>query len=116
MEEVQRGISGRWTLPVVVGEMRHIVPTIAGLPLELGLCGAVVAQAAANGELGKPEQLPHSNCGSSPSAEIKSFYNLEKYPTNVETLVTSCLQRQRELIRIFHFRHISITLFWISSL
>lgn len=54
LEEVQRGISGRWTLPVVVGEMRHIVPTVAGLPLELGLCGAVVAQAAADGELGMP--------------------------------------------------------------
>ncbi|NWV36565.1 VIT2 protein, partial [Grantiella picta] len=46
VEEVQRGISDRWTVPVVVGEMRHVVPTIAGLPLELGLCGAVVAQAA----------------------------------------------------------------------
>ncbi|NXP00028.1 VIT2 protein, partial [Certhia brachydactyla] len=48
VEEVQRGISGHWTLPVMVGEMRHIVPTIAGLPLELGLCGAAVAQAAAD--------------------------------------------------------------------
>ncbi|NXP35714.1 VIT2 protein, partial [Leiothrix lutea] len=48
LEEVQRGISGRWTLPVLVGEMRHIVPTVAGLPLELGLCGAAVAQAAAD--------------------------------------------------------------------
>ncbi|NWI44768.1 VIT2 protein, partial [Picathartes gymnocephalus] len=48
LEEVQRGVSGRWTLPVMVGEMRHIVPTIAGLPLELGLCGAAVAQAAAD--------------------------------------------------------------------
>ncbi|NXK61192.1 VIT2 protein, partial [Sylvietta virens] len=48
VEEVQRGISGRWTLPVLVGETRHIVPTIAGLPLELGLCGAAVAQAAAD--------------------------------------------------------------------
>uniref|UniRef100_A0A8C0Z9V9 Vitellogenin-2-like n=1 Tax=Cyanistes caeruleus TaxID=156563 RepID=A0A8C0Z9V9_CYACU len=48
VEEVQRGISGRWTLPVMVGEMRHIVPTIAGLPLELGLCAATVAQAAAD--------------------------------------------------------------------
>ncbi|XP_041886987.1 vitellogenin-2-like [Corvus kubaryi] len=48
VEEVQRGISGQWALPVMVGEMRHIVPTIVGLPLELGLCGAVVAQAAAD--------------------------------------------------------------------
>ncbi|NXC84075.1 VIT2 protein, partial [Cercotrichas coryphoeus] len=48
VEEVQRGISGRWTVPAVVGEARHIVPTIAGLPLELGLCAAAVAQAAAD--------------------------------------------------------------------
>ncbi|NWI04947.1 VIT2 protein, partial [Tichodroma muraria] len=48
VEEVQKGISGRWTLPVMVGEVRHIVPTIAGLPLELGLCGAALAQAAAD--------------------------------------------------------------------
>ncbi|KAF4793099.1 hypothetical protein TURU_114927 [Turdus rufiventris] len=48
LEEVQRGISGRWTVPVMVAEMRHIVPTIAGLPLELGLCAAAVAQAAAD--------------------------------------------------------------------
>ncbi|XP_068879091.1 vitellogenin-2-like isoform X2 [Aphelocoma coerulescens] len=48
VEEVQRGISGRWALPVMVGEMRYIVPTIVGLPLELGLCGAMVAQAAAD--------------------------------------------------------------------
>lgn len=54
LEEVQRGISGRWTLPVLVGEMRHIIPTVAGLPLELGLCGVTVAQAAADGELGVP--------------------------------------------------------------
>lgn len=54
VEEVQRGISGRWTVPVLVAEMRHIVPTIAGLPLELGLCAATVAQAAADGELGTP--------------------------------------------------------------
>ncbi|NXQ30767.1 VIT2 protein, partial [Alaudala cheleensis] len=48
LEEVQRGISGRWTVPVMMGEVRHIVPTVAGLPLELGLCGAAVAQAAAD--------------------------------------------------------------------
>ncbi|NWV55117.1 VIT2 protein, partial [Daphoenositta chrysoptera] len=48
VEEVQRGISGRWTLPVMVAETRHVVPTIVGLPLELGLCAAAVAQAAAD--------------------------------------------------------------------
>ncbi|XP_052656711.1 vitellogenin-2-like [Harpia harpyja] len=48
VEEVQRGISGRWTLPAMVGELRHIVPTVVGLPLELSLCGVALAQAAAD--------------------------------------------------------------------
>ncbi|NXM34779.1 VIT2 protein, partial [Oxyruncus cristatus] len=48
VEEVQRGISGRWTLPAMVGELRHIVPTVVGVPLELGLCGATVAHTAAD--------------------------------------------------------------------
>ncbi|NXJ47187.1 VIT2 protein, partial [Spizaetus tyrannus] len=48
VEEVQRGISGRWTLPAMVGELRHIVPTVVGVPLELSLCGVALAQAAAD--------------------------------------------------------------------
>ncbi|KAM6199302.1 vitellogenin-2-like [Sarcoramphus papa] len=48
VEEVQRGISGQWTLPAMVGELRHIVPTVVGMPLELSLCGATLAQAAAD--------------------------------------------------------------------
>ncbi|NXQ98510.1 VIT2 protein, partial [Sagittarius serpentarius] len=48
LEEVQRGISGGWTLPAMVGELRHIVPTVVGMPLELSLCGAALAQAAAD--------------------------------------------------------------------
>ncbi|XP_031460429.1 vitellogenin-2-like [Phasianus colchicus] len=47
VEEVQRGVSGRWTLPAVVAELRHAVPTVLGLPLELSMCGAALAQAAA---------------------------------------------------------------------
>lgn len=54
VEEVQRGISGRWTLPAMVGELRHIVPTVVGVPLELSLYGVALAQAAADGELGMP--------------------------------------------------------------
>ncbi|NXG26139.1 VIT2 protein, partial [Grallaria varia] len=58
VEEVQRGISGRWTLPVMVGELRHIVPTVVGVPLELGLCGTVVAQAAADVDIQMSPPLP----------------------------------------------------------
>ncbi|NWI86806.1 VIT2 protein, partial [Pitta sordida] len=48
VEEVQRGISGRWILPAMVGELRHIVPTVVGVPLELGVCGVMVAQTTAD--------------------------------------------------------------------
>ncbi|NWH20510.1 VIT2 protein, partial [Grus americana] len=48
LEEIQRGISGRWTLPVVVAELRHAVPTVVGVPLEFSLCGAALARAAAD--------------------------------------------------------------------
>uniref|UniRef100_A0A8C3M0G0 Phosvitin n=1 Tax=Chrysolophus pictus TaxID=9089 RepID=A0A8C3M0G0_CHRPC len=47
VEQVQRGVSGQWTLPAVVAELRHAVPTVLGLPLELSMCGAALAQAAA---------------------------------------------------------------------
>lgn len=60
MEEVQQGISGQWTLPMMVGELRHIVPTVVGVPLELSLCGTTLAQAAADGELGTPKQAVSS--------------------------------------------------------
>ncbi|NXW61303.1 VIT2 protein, partial [Eurystomus gularis] len=48
VEEVQRGISGQWTLPAMMGELRHVVPTMVGFPLEMSLCGTTLAQAAAN--------------------------------------------------------------------
>jgi len=52
---IQQGISGQWTLPVMVGELQHIIPTAVGLPLQLSLCGTVLAGAAADGELGMPD-------------------------------------------------------------
>ncbi|NXU30574.1 VIT2 protein, partial [Thalassarche chlororhynchos] len=58
VEEVQRGISGRWTLPAMVAELRHIVPTVVGVPLELSLCGAVLAQAAADVDIQMSPPLP----------------------------------------------------------
>uniref|UniRef100_A0A8B9QG95 Phosvitin n=1 Tax=Apteryx owenii TaxID=8824 RepID=A0A8B9QG95_APTOW len=47
MNEARRGISGRWILPGMVAELRHIVPTAVGLPLEFSLCGVALAQTAA---------------------------------------------------------------------
>uniref|UniRef100_A0A670IJP9 Uncharacterized protein n=1 Tax=Podarcis muralis TaxID=64176 RepID=A0A670IJP9_PODMU len=43
----QNGITGRWTQPILAGELRHIVPTCVGLPLELGLYSASVADVSA---------------------------------------------------------------------
>ncbi|NXN97023.1 VIT2 protein, partial [Rhinopomastus cyanomelas] len=48
VEELQRGISGQWTLPALVGELRHIAPTVAGVPLELSLCSTVLTQTSAD--------------------------------------------------------------------
>ncbi|KAF1429830.1 Vitellogenin-2, partial [Spheniscus humboldti] len=58
VEEVQRGISGRWTLPAMVAELRHIVPTVVGVPLELSLCGAALAQAEAAVDIQMSPPLP----------------------------------------------------------
>nr|XP_034979053.1 vitellogenin-2-like [Zootoca vivipara] len=43
----QNGLTGRWTQPILAGELRHIVPTCVGLPLELGLYSASVADVSA---------------------------------------------------------------------
>ncbi|NXF43083.1 VIT2 protein, partial [Oceanites oceanicus] len=58
VEEVQRGISGRWTLPAMVAELRHIVPTVVGVPLEFSLCGAALARAAADVDIQMSPPLP----------------------------------------------------------
>ncbi|KAF2984427.1 hypothetical protein EK904_003371 [Melospiza melodia maxima] len=85
VEEVQRGISGRWTLPVLVAEMRHIVPTVAGLPLELGLCGATVAQAVADVDVKlsppvsdnfKPSQLWESKTDIHADIRPKAYFHM----------------------------------------
>ncbi|NXU55037.1 VIT2 protein, partial [Turnix velox] len=58
VKEVQRGTSGQWTLPAMVAELRHIVPTVVGLPLELSLCSVVLAQAAADVDIQMSPPLP----------------------------------------------------------
>ncbi|NXP52046.1 VIT2 protein, partial [Heliornis fulica] len=48
LEEIQRGISVQWTLPVVVAELQYTVPTVVGVPLEFSLSGTMLAQAVAD--------------------------------------------------------------------
>ncbi|XP_009955584.1 PREDICTED: vitellogenin-2-like, partial [Leptosomus discolor] len=84
-EEVQRGISGRWTLPAMVGELRHIVPTVVGVPLELSLCGAALAQAAADVDVQispplsdsfKPSQLLETNMDIHADVKPKTYIHM----------------------------------------
>ncbi|NWR63271.1 VIT2 protein, partial [Bucorvus abyssinicus] len=85
MEEVQQGISGRWTLPAMVGELRHIVPTVVGVPLELSLCGTTLAQAAADVNIQispplsdnfRPSQLLEANMDVHADIKPKAYFHM----------------------------------------
>ncbi|NXL06176.1 VIT2 protein, partial [Mesembrinibis cayennensis] len=85
VEEVQRGISGRWTLPAMVAELRHIVPTVVGMPLELGLCGTVLAEAAADvgiqmspplSDNFRPSQLLETNMDIHADIKPKAYFHM----------------------------------------
>uniref|UniRef100_A0A672UD68 Uncharacterized protein n=1 Tax=Strigops habroptila TaxID=2489341 RepID=A0A672UD68_STRHB len=81
----QRGFSGRWTLPVMVGELRHIVPTVVGVPLELSLCGAALAQAVADVDIHispllsddfRPSQLLETNMDIHADIKPKAYFHM----------------------------------------
>ncbi|KAM6305553.1 vitellogenin-2-like [Aegotheles albertisi] len=44
--QIRSGIAGQWTQPVWLGELRYIVPTCTGLPLEYGSYTTALARAA----------------------------------------------------------------------
>ncbi|KAM6396382.1 vitellogenin-2-like [Pluvialis apricaria] len=46
--QIRNGIAGQWTQPVWLGELRYIVPTCTGLPLEYGSYTTALARAAVN--------------------------------------------------------------------
>lgn len=52
ISQIRNGIAGQWTQPVWLGELRYIVPTCTGLPLEYGSYTTALARAAVNGGLG----------------------------------------------------------------
>ncbi|XP_008941200.1 PREDICTED: vitellogenin-2-like [Merops nubicus] len=85
VEEAQRGTSGQWRLPAMVGELRHIVPTVVGVPLELGLCSTTLAQAAANvgiqiipplSENFRPSQLLETNVDIHADIKPKAYFHM----------------------------------------
>ncbi|XP_010580873.1 PREDICTED: vitellogenin-2-like [Haliaeetus leucocephalus] len=48
ISQIRNGIAGQWTQPVWLGELRYIVPTCTGLPLEYGSYTTALARAAVN--------------------------------------------------------------------
>ncbi|KAM6065647.1 vitellogenin-2-like [Chlamydotis macqueenii] len=46
--QIRNGIAGQWTQPVWLGELRYIVPTCTGLPLEYGAYTTALARVAAS--------------------------------------------------------------------
>ncbi|NXG57947.1 VITA2 protein, partial [Hemiprocne comata] len=44
--QIRNGIAGQWTQPVWLGELRYIIPTCTGLPLEYGSYTTALARAA----------------------------------------------------------------------
>ncbi|NXN12818.1 VIT2 protein, partial [Indicator maculatus] len=85
VEEVQRGISSQWTLPAMVGELRHIVPTVVGVPLELSLCGVALSGAAADvgvhvspplSDNFRPSQLLEANVDIHADIKPKAYFHM----------------------------------------
>ncbi|NXH17858.1 VIT2 protein, partial [Bucco capensis] len=85
VEEFQQGISGQWTLPAMVGELRHIAPTVVGMPLELSLCGTMLAQATASVDMQispplsdsfRPSQLLETNVDIHADIKPKAYFHM----------------------------------------
>uniref|UniRef100_A0A8C5QER8 Phosvitin n=1 Tax=Leptobrachium leishanense TaxID=445787 RepID=A0A8C5QER8_9ANUR len=51
LHKILKGITGSWAFPVLTAEVRHIVPTCTGLPLEVSLHSAAVANVAVESDV-----------------------------------------------------------------
>ncbi|NWW90563.1 VIT2 protein, partial [Rhynochetos jubatus] len=87
--QIRSGIAGQWTQPVWLGELRYIIPTCTGLPLEYGSYTTALARVAVNvdgkmtppltGDF-KPSQLLES------TMQIRSDINPSAYVHTVATM------------------------------
>uniref|UniRef100_A0A8C3K3S7 Phosvitin n=1 Tax=Calidris pygmaea TaxID=425635 RepID=A0A8C3K3S7_9CHAR len=87
--QIRNGIAGQWTQPVWVGELRYVVPTCTGLPLEYGSYTTALARAAVNvdgkmtppltGDF-RPSQLLES------TLQVRSDINPSLYVQTVATM------------------------------
>lgn len=57
LNQIRSGVAGQWTQPVWLGELRYIVPSCTGLPLEYASYTAALARVALSGEF--PEAKRH---------------------------------------------------------
>ncbi|XP_014794496.1 PREDICTED: vitellogenin-2-like [Calidris pugnax] len=87
--QIRNGIAGQWTQPMWLGELRYIVPTCTGLPLEYGSYTTALARAAVNvdGKMSppltgdfRPSQLLES------TMQIRSDINPSLYIQTVATM------------------------------
>ncbi|XP_051652072.1 vitellogenin-2-like [Manacus candei] len=89
ISQIHSGITGQWTQPVWLGELRYIVSTCTGLPLEYGSYTAALARAAVSidgkitppltGDF-RPSQLLES------TVQIRSDINPSLYVQTVATM------------------------------
>nr|XP_009671543.1 PREDICTED: vitellogenin-2-like [Struthio camelus australis] len=87
--QIRNGVAGQWTQPVWLGELRYIVPSCIGLPLEYGSYTTALARAAVNvdgkmtppltGDF-RPSQLLES------TMQIRSDLNPSLYMHTVATM------------------------------
>ncbi|NXL98304.1 VIT2 protein, partial [Tyrannus savana] len=89
ISQIRSGIAGQWTQPMWLGELRYIVSTCTGLPLEYGSYTAALARAAASidGKItppltgdSRPSQLLES------TVQIQSDINPSLYVQTVATM------------------------------
>lgn len=62
IKAVLAGASYHFAKPMLAAEVRRIMPTAAGLPMELSLCTAAVAAAAVQGEYNTQDSVPLKKC------------------------------------------------------
>ncbi|NXJ74284.1 VIT2 protein, partial [Trogon melanurus] len=89
ISQIRSGVAGQWTQPVWLGELRYIVPTCTGLPLEYGSYTTALARAAVSvdgkitppltGDF-RPSQLLES------TVQIRSDVNPSLYVYTVATM------------------------------
>ncbi|XP_078501766.1 vitellogenin-A2-like isoform X2 [Lissotriton helveticus] len=88
INKLLNGFVGQQAQPVLAAEVRHIAPTCVGLPMELSLYSAAVANAAFNANM-KIIPLPPADFGPAHLLESKIHLDIELIPSiSMHTVAT----------------------------